>query len=143
LRAAPVGKRADLNFEGSFWICIYVAHPRTIDRGWSCLETFFRILGEKKVAVEDLDAKLREVAARHLTLLKRAEASPDDDPQTAALKKDAVGAIGAGDYDRAEELLERAFDADIATARRVQDIASRAQDVANKRLLTAAKTRGP
>ena len=107
------------------------------------METFFRILGEKKVAVEDLDAKLREVAARHLTLLKRAEASPDDDPQTAALKKDAVGAIGAGDYDRAEELLERAFDADIATARRVQDIASRAQDVANKRLLTAAKTRGP
>ena len=28
--------------------------------------TFFRILGENRVPVEDLDAKLREVASRHL-----------------------------------------------------------------------------
>src|SRR5262245_47071803 len=98
------------------------------------LTTFFRILGENKVATEDLDAKLREVAARHVTLLKQAEASADDDPQVATIKKEAVAAIGAGDYARAEGLLRRAFDADVAVARR-------AQDVANKRLLTAARTR--
>jgi tetratricopeptide (TPR) repeat protein len=98
------------------------------------LTTFFRILGENKVATEDLDAKLREIAARHLTLLKQAEGSADDDPQVAAIKKEAVAAIGAGDYARADALLRRAFDADVAIARR-------AQDVANRRLMTAAKTK--
>jgi tetratricopeptide (TPR) repeat protein len=100
----------------------------------AALTTFFRILGENRVATEDLDAKLREVAARHLTLLKQAEGSADDDPQVAAIKTEAVAAIGAGDYARAESLLRRAFDADVAIARR-------AQDVANRRLMTAAKTR--
>jgi tetratricopeptide (TPR) repeat protein len=100
----------------------------------TALAAFFRILGENKVATEDLDAKLREIAARHLTLLKQAEASPEDDPQIAAVKKQAVAAIGLGDYGRAEGLLQRAFDADLAAARR-------AQDAANKRFLTAAKTK--
>src|SRR5215831_19787834 len=100
----------------------------------TALATFFRILGERKVATEDLDAKLREVAARHLTLLKQAEASADDDPQVAPIKKEAVAAIGAGDYARAEGLLRRAFDADLVIARR-------AQEIATKRLLTAARTR--
>src|SRR5258708_7743902 len=100
----------------------------------AALTTFFRVLGERKVATEDLDAKLREVAARHLTLRKQAEASPDDDPQVAAIKKEAVAALGAGDYVRAGDLLRRAYDADLATARRTQD-------AANKRYLTAAKTR--
>jgi hypothetical protein len=100
----------------------------------TALMTFFRILGENKVATEDLDAKLREVAARHLTLLKQAEASTEDDPQTAVIKKQAVAAIGAGDYGRAQDLLQTAFDADHAAARS-------AQDAASKRFLTVAKTR--
>jgi hypothetical protein len=100
----------------------------------TALTTFFRILGERKVATEDLDAKLREVAARHLTLLKQAEPSTDDDPEVAVIKKQAVAAIDAGDYVRAQGLLQRAFDADLAAARRMQD-------AANKRYLTAAKTR--
>jgi tetratricopeptide (TPR) repeat protein len=100
----------------------------------AALTSFFRVLGERKVATEDLDAKLREVAARHLTLSKQAEASPDDDPQVAEIKKEAVVALGVGDYVRAEDLLQRAYDADLAAARR-------AQDAANKRYLTAAKTR--
>src|SRR5499427_7997415 len=59
----------------------------------AALTTFFRILGENRVATEDLDAKLREIAARHLTLLKQAEGSTDDDPQVAAIKKETVAAI--------------------------------------------------
>jgi tetratricopeptide (TPR) repeat protein len=98
----------------------------------TALTNFFRILGENKVATEDLDAKLREFAARHLTLLKQAEASPDDDPQIAAIKQQVVTAINAGDYHHAEELLQRAFDAYLTAARR-------ALDAANKRFLTATK----
>ena len=60
---------------------------------------------------------------------------------SAAIKKEAVAAIGAGDYARAEGLLRRAFDADLAAARREQDIAHRVQEITNRRLLTAAKTR--
>src|SRR5215467_9135800 len=63
----------------------------------TALTTFFRILGENKVPTEDLDAKLREIATRHVNLLKQAEASSDDDPETAAIKKQAVAAIAAGD----------------------------------------------
>jgi tetratricopeptide (TPR) repeat protein len=107
----------------------------------TALTNFFRILGEKKVATEDLDAKLREIAGRHITLLKRAEASTDDDPQVASIKKEAIAAIAAGHYPHAEELLQRAFDDDLAVARRAQEAAGRAEDVANKRYLTAAKTR--
>jgi tetratricopeptide (TPR) repeat protein len=107
----------------------------------AALGTFFLILGEKKVAAEDLDTKLREVAARHLTLLKQAEPSGDDDPQVAAIKKEAVAAIAVGNYARGEELLQRAFDTDLTAARRAQDAVRRAQDAADKRYLTAAKTR--
>jgi tetratricopeptide (TPR) repeat protein len=107
----------------------------------TALGTFFRILGEKKVATDDLDAKLREVAARHLTLLKQAEPTGDDDPQVAAIKKEAVAAIADGNYAGAEELLLRAFDTDLAAARRAQEAVRRAQDAADKRYLTAAKTR--
>ena len=96
--------------------------------------TFFRILGERKVPVEDLDAKLREIAARHLTLLKQIESVPGEDPQLDALKKSAVAAIGAGDYARAQALLEQAFDADLVAARK-------ALDTANQRYVTAAKTK--
>lgn len=73
----------------------------------SALANFFRILGETKVATGDLDSKLREIAGRHVTLLLQAETSTNDDPQIAAIKTQAVAAIGAGDYDRAEELLQR------------------------------------
>ena len=68
----------------------------------TALKNFFRILGEQKVPIEDLDAKLREIAARHLTLLKQVETLSGEDPQVDALKKAAVASIAAGDYARAE-----------------------------------------
>jgi tetratricopeptide (TPR) repeat protein len=107
----------------------------------TALTTFFRILGENKVATQELDAKLRDIAARHLTLLKQTEASPHDNRQIAATKKQAVAAIAAGDYGRAEKLLGDAFNADLAAARRARDVARRAEDIANRRFLTAAKTK--
>jgi hypothetical protein len=113
---------------------VYDSVSRALGVTDTALTTFFRILGENKVAAEDLDAKLREIAGRHLTLLKQAEPSADDDPQVAAIKTQAVAAIAIGNYARAEELLQRAFDTDLAAARR-------AQDAADKHYLTAAKTR--
>jgi tetratricopeptide (TPR) repeat protein len=112
----------------------YDALSKTFGVTDTALTNFFHILGEDKIATADLDAKLREIAGRHVTLLRRAEASTDDDPRVATIKKEAIAAIAAGDYLHAEELLQRAFDDDLAVARR-------AQDAANKQYLTAAKTR--
>ena len=96
--------------------------------------TFFRILGENRVPVEDLDAKLREVASRHLTLLQRVETlSAEDDPQVASIKKRALAAISTGDYARAQALLEQAFDADLVAARKAQDSANKALETAKQR----------
>ena len=58
--------------------------------------TFFRILGEQNVAVEDLDAKLREIAARHLTLLKQVEPLSGEDPQVDVAQEGG----GCGDWCR-------------------------------------------
>ena len=100
----------------------------------TAVTTFFRILGERKVPTEDLDAKLREIAARHQTLLKQAESLPSEDPQVEQFRKGAFAAIGAGDYARAQALLEQVFDADLAAARK-------AQDATNRRYVAAAQTR--
>ena len=100
----------------------------------AAVANFFRILGESKVATGDLDAKLRDIAAQHLTLVKQSAAQPGDDPQVAAMKTDAVAAIDAGDYARAQILLQQAFDADLVAAKK-------ALDAANQRYLTAAKTK--
>jgi hypothetical protein len=61
----------------------------------TALTTFFRILGENKVALPDLDAKLREVAGRHLTLLHQIASVSGDDPEVAALKKEAEAGVRA------------------------------------------------
>lgn len=76
----------------------------------AALATFLRILGERKVSAEDLDAKLREIAARHLMLLKQIEAPPGEDPQVGSLRKEAMAAIDAGNYARAEALLQQLRD---------------------------------
>ena len=95
---------------------------------------FFRILGERKVPIEDLDAKLREIAAHHLTLVRQVKSLSGEDPQVASIKKEAAAAVGVGDYGRAEALLQQAYDADLVAARKTQD-------AANQRFVTAAKTK--
>jgi tetratricopeptide (TPR) repeat protein len=100
----------------------------------AALVTFFRILGEKRVATEDLDRKLREIATKHLALLKKAEPLPGDDPAAQARKKEAIAAITAGDYRSAEKLLGQTLDTELAAARK-------AQDEANQCFLAAAETK--
>ncbi|MDU9048238.1 MAG: tetratricopeptide repeat protein [Candidatus Electrothrix sp. Rat3] len=73
----------------------------------SALASFFRILEEQQVARGDLDAKLREIAMRHVELLQRFEAVSSDDPEVQALKKEVGQAIENGKYDRADELLDQ------------------------------------
>lgn len=75
------------------------------------LKTFFRILNEENVSVEDLDAKLREIARRHRQLLIRMGELEAVDKNVAKLRDRAIAAIENGDYDAADVALKEAQDA--------------------------------
>ncbi|CAK8715171.1 MAG: hypothetical protein CDV28_12815 [Candidatus Electronema aureum] len=99
----------------------------------SALASFFKIMEEQQVPHSDLDSKLREIAATHKELLLRLETVQSADPQVVRLKDEARQAIEAGDYAKAEELLNQ------AEARDVQAI-EQLEDAARKRRISAADT---
>ena len=80
----------------------------------SALSNFFKILGEAEIAPEDLDHKLREIAAKHRELLARLDAPDVGDDAIPELKAQTRKAIESGDYNLAEKLLNQASDKDAA-----------------------------
>jgi hypothetical protein len=102
--------------------------------------TFLQTLGERDVPEQDLDAKLRQIAAQHLTLVKQLQEVSGDDPAVAALKKQAATALDTGDDARGRQLLEQARDADLEAARQAQEAAQRMVAVAEQRLLAGAQS---
>jgi hypothetical protein len=108
----------------------------------SVVENFLRLLGEAEIPVDDLGAKLEEIARRHLDLLERwSLLEEDDDPAIRKLTDAAKAAIDAGDYDRADQLLAEAEGQDLAAARQAQELAAQATAAANRRFLSAAAKR--
>jgi hypothetical protein len=108
----------------------------------SVVENFLRLLGEAEIPVDELGAKLEEIARRHLDLLKRwSLLEEDDDPAIRKLTDAAKAAIDAGDYDRADQLLAEAEGQDLAAARQAQELAAQATAAANRRFLSAAAKR--
>ncbi len=72
----------------------------------AALASFFKILEEQQVPLDDLDSKLREIAAQHKELLARLETVQSADPEVQRLKAEARQAIDTGEYTKAEQLLE-------------------------------------
>ncbi len=68
---------------------------------------FFRIIGERDVPLEQIGNRLVEIAERFKTLLVQVESKPSDDPVVARLKTEAHAALEAGDFDRADALLDK------------------------------------
>ena len=101
---------------------------------------FFRIIGEEDVPLEAVPVKLGEIATRHRDLLDRWSVLDTSDPEIAALAEQARQAIEAGRYDDADSLLLRAREQDVAAARQAEQLAQRAQGVAERRLLRAAES---
>jgi tetratricopeptide (TPR) repeat protein len=71
----------------------------------TAVKNFLRDLGEENVAPEDLDSRLRQIAARHRSLERQVQQLPGDDPAAAPFKRQATRDIEVGAYDRAEALL--------------------------------------
>ena len=89
----------------------------------AALASFFKILEKQKVAPEDLDSTLRDFAKRHKQLEEDLKRYTSDDPEVAALREQARAALEAGDFDRAEQLLNDASAKDLAAAERQESVA--------------------
>ena len=99
----------------------------------AALASFFKALG-KEVAREDLDSTLREFAKRYKQLEEDLKRYTSDDPEVAALREQARAALEAGEFDRAEQLLNEASAKDLAAA-------ERQESVATQRRLSAARSK--
>ncbi len=98
------------------------------------LARFFKILEKQKVAPEDLDSILREFAKRYQQLEEDLKRFTADDAEVAALTEQAREALEAGDFDRAEQLLNEASAQDLAAA-------ERQESMAKQRRLSAARSK--
>ncbi|MBD3324354.1 tetratricopeptide repeat protein [candidate division KSB3 bacterium] len=106
----------------------------------SALKSFFKILEQQQVPLEDLDSKLREIAANYKELVQRLRHIQSEDPQVIAFKEQASAAIEAGRYQQAEDLLNQAEDADMAAIRALQSDIQQRQKALEQRQLSAAET---
>ncbi len=100
----------------------------------AAIKSFFKILKREQIPIEDLDAALREIAKRHLELIGEVGGLRIEEPEVEALQEQALAAIEAAEYGRAETLLRQAEAAELAAARQ-------AQAQADRRFLTAAEVR--
>lgn len=102
---------------------------------------FFRILEETDAPLERLPAKLEEIARRHKETLQRMAALAVEDPEIGALVRQAREAVDRGDYDRANALLTRAEEAELAAIERAEAVVKDAQEAVRRRKLSAAAVR--
>ena len=100
----------------------------------AALASFFKVLEKQKVAPEDLDSTLRDFAKRYKELEEDLKRSASDDPEVAALRAQAREALEAGEFDRAEHLLNEASAKDLAAA-------EQQESVARQRRLSAARSK--
>ena len=99
----------------------------------SALASFFKILEQQQVPLHDLDSKLREIAAQYKELLARLDSVKSEDLQVVKLKQEAKQAIEAGDYAKAEELLNQAEALDLKAIAQMEK-------TAKQRRISAAAT---
>ena len=87
----------------------------------TALRNFFKILEHENVGQDDLDAKLREIAARHKKLMERIAAIPDVDQRSNDLRDAAKAAIADGRYDDADAILHDAESQDLQATAELED----------------------
>ena len=103
----------------------------------AAVTTMLGILKEQQVPPNQLEAKLKEIAERHLELTARLHAlsKSNDEPEITGLREQAAEAIERGDYDQAAKILTEA----VVIDRRAID---EQQEKLDRRRLSAAATIG-
>ncbi len=100
----------------------------------AALKNFFNIILQHNVVPEDYDHTLRQIAERYHNLLKELTDFQADDPQVKYLLTQAEQVLQQGDFDQAEDLINRASEKDLVAARQLRE-------TAEKRLISAAKAK--
>lgn len=131
----PIGKQVNNYGIPPELFAQYVSELGVTD---SALASFFRILEEQQVARGELDARLREIAMRHVELLQRFEAVQSDDPEVQYLKEQAGDAIENGAYDQADMLLAQAKERDRTAVARLKESLAEQQAALEKRQISEA-----
>jgi Spy/CpxP family protein refolding chaperone len=90
----------------------------------SALTSFFKILKQQQVPPKDLDHTLRQIATSYKDLHARLQHFTSDDPAVTALKQQACNAVEAGEFARAESLLNEASAKDLESAQHLQEAAA-------------------
>jgi tetratricopeptide (TPR) repeat protein len=90
----------------------------------SALRSFFKILKQQRVPLEDLDHTLRQIAASYKDLHAKLQRFTSDDSAVTALKQRAHNALEAGKFARAEALLNEASAKDLEAAQQLQETAA-------------------
>ena len=73
----------------------------------SAIENFLHILDQQNVPLEKLGANLEEIANRHKNFIAQARAGNSSDPEAQQLYDRMTNAFEAGDYNRADILLNK------------------------------------
>jgi len=102
------------------------------------LKSFFNILEQQQVPLENLDSTLRDIAKRYKDLQGQLQALTSDDPAAEALKQSASIALDTGDFAQAERLLNEANQKDLERVQRLQGTIQHLQEERTKSLLSAA-----
>lgn len=97
------------------------------------IRTFLGTLLKEKISRDQWDSKLREIAAIHKELLDRLATVQSEDPEVQRLKQEAGQAIEAGQYGKAEELLNQAEARDLEAIEQMEQ-------AARQRRISAAAT---
>jgi len=79
----------------------------------AALTSFFKILEQQRVPPEDLDSKLREIAASYKRLQAQLQQFLSEDPTVMTLRREAGQALETGDFAQVETLLRQAQECDL------------------------------
>ena len=101
---------------------------------------FLRILGEKQVPVDQLAAKLAEIASRHIELVKTARLLEGVSPELEGIKREIAIAIDDGHYGQADVLLAQAVQRELEAAARQRDLVETLQANARRAETNAAQS---
>ena len=102
------------------------------------LENVFAIIDQQQVPLKELDTKLREIAEQYKTLLSNVRVLNSDAPEVTRLQNEAEMALKAGEFARAEGLLNEASAKDIAAIQALEEQQVKLQTARKQRQLSAA-----
>jgi tetratricopeptide (TPR) repeat protein len=105
----------------------------------SAVGEFFKILGEQNVPEEKIPARLIEIATHFAQTRDELAALEPDDPQAAELVRWAKQALETGRLVEADDLLNRAKEAELAAFRQAREFEQKAREAMDRHAFNAAK----